>query len=107
MEKNQEKMSLLDDSSNELIPELTEEVKKEQFRISKYGTVPVFYAARKSWLRKNKYETPSIIEQLKYAETIDQVQKILNTGKEYKYASQGTIKKWEQLAQRKVRELSV
>lgn len=93
--------SLCEDVAN-----VDSEVETLQNRYLKYGTVPTFYGARRSWLRKNKYESASINNRLETATTPEEIQSILDIGKSYKSASQGTIRSWDKLAQKRLRELN-
>jgi len=94
------------DLSNE-IDEINRQANVETNRYMKYGTVPTFYVPKRSWMRPNKYESTSIKERLSTASTPEEVKSILDIGRAYKSASQGTIRRWERLAEQKLRELSV
>jgi hypothetical protein len=86
---------------------LNKEIDSEMSRITKYGQVPTFYESRRRWLKKSKYESPSILQKLEQAVTVEEVKSILEIGAAYKSASSGTIIKWQKLADKRIRELNV
>ena len=89
------------------IDQLSEQHDSVVNRYMRYGKVPVFYVPKRSWVRKNKYETASIKERLENASTPEEVNSILEIGRAYKSASHSTIRRWERLATQKLRELGV
>ncbi len=78
------------------------EVIKEVF---KYGKVPVIYGPTKSMVKKPS--DPGLKSLILQATTAAEVENLLSRGKtEYKKAGAGTIRKWEKMAARRLKELA-
>jgi len=89
------------------IDEINRQVNIESNRYMKYGTVPTFYVPKRAWLRPNKYESKSIKDRIQNASSTDEIKSILDIGKAYKNASASTVRRWERLAEQKLREFGV
>jgi len=89
---------------SDIVTQVTERASDVKTQINKYGSVPVFYAPKKRWVKPPK--SPSLLHFIQQATTESEVNKLLERGKtKFKGAQPKTIRKWKQEAEIKIAEL--
>ena len=90
---------------SDIVTQMAANVEAAQKQINKYGSVPVFYAPKRRWVRPQK--SPGLSHFISQATTKEEIEKLLERGREkFKFASKKTIRRWENEAASRIAELT-